>query len=631
MDPNHMLPRPGERQRPSSKQNRFDPTRDLSSPPSYAPPSYQNHPQSRAELLPPILPPAAVHHDPASNKLPSLSSLTGPPPPSRNPPPIPTSRPSTSTSISSSATTKTAPAPQEPAAPAITHWPSMNPFTTYYTPSHVQQAVQSPAKMDVDTTSSAGNSHTGTSPDRLYDARSVSVSLDDPEVRLAAEALGDLRADFVNSPLLGAPPSYRVASPPLFSLLTTSHPLLATTIEGATSAYNNSKNFSPRFKTSAEYVEGYLTPIANTVGSVGRVTGVEGGVRWFLGEGRRPSDLEAGQGSSNKRRKVRGDDMVGVVVDPAAHILAAAAVAEQESNRDSYLFKHDRRLSRASTIDTLPAYDESRSPAYTEDDKQNAQRGSAAEARKSRLVISTSGLAVSMSKESLRSLKYCLRWLRLANDHIGGVVGHLKTTLEQYDKAAGPGQEVKAEQSPDGETMEVDGRTSNDTEHQEDPTVLAARITALKADILKNLQAAIETVSKYAGGALPENARVLVHRQITSLPQRFRYASMVEQQQNQEGGERQREEITREGANRVLVLAKEGLDMITQVSGVIDGTMPWGTLELTNYLTYKEKAIVSKAIRRGEHQMGSVKYEKQEDIPDRNGIRIRNTAEEVKK
>ncbi|CRK24050.1 hypothetical protein BN1708_003741 [Verticillium longisporum] len=375
MDPNHMLPRPGERQRPSSKQNRFDPTRDLSSPPSYAPPSYQNHPQSRAELLPPILPPAAVHHDPASNKLPSLSSLTGPPPPSRNPPPIPTSRPSTSTSISSSATTKTAPASQEPAAPAITHWPSMNPFTTYYTPSHVQQAVQSPAKMDVDTTSSAGNSHTGTSPDRLYDARSVSVSLDDPEVRLAAEALGDLRADFVNSPpsrstplptgspalSLAARSSTNTQSPqqePLFSLLTTSHPLLATTIEGATSAYNNSKNFSPRFKTSAEYVEGYLTPIANTVGSVGRVTGVEGGVRWFLGEGRRPSDLEAGQGSSNKRRKVRGDDMVGVVVDPAAHILAAAAVAEQESNRDSYLFKHDRRLSRASTIDTLPAYDE---------------------------------------------------------------------------------------------------------------------------------------------------------------------------------------------------------------------------------------------------------------------------------
>ncbi|EEY20335.1 conserved hypothetical protein [Verticillium alfalfae VaMs.102] len=529
MDPNHMLPRPGERQRPSSKQNRFDPTRDLSSPPSYAPPSYQNHPQSRAELLPPILPPAAVHHDPASNKLPSLSSLTGPPPPSRNPPPIPTSRPSTSTSISSSATTKTAPASQEPAAPAITHWPSMNPFTTYYTPSHVQQAVQSSAKMDVDTTSSAGNSHTGTSPDRF---RSTPLPTGSPALSLAARS------------------STNTQSPqqePLFSLLTTSHPLLATTIEGATSAYNNSKNFSPRFKTSAEYVEGYLTPIANTVGSVGRVTGVEGGVRWFLGEGRRPSDLEAGQGSSNKRRKVRGDDMVGVVVDPAAHILAAAAVAEQESNRDSYLFKHDRRLSRASTIDTLPAYDESRSPAYTEDDKQNAQRGSAAEARKSRLVISTSGLAVSMSKESLRSLKYCLRWLRLANDHIGGVVGHLKTTLEQYDKAAGPGQEVKAEQSPDGETME--------------------------ADILKNLQAAIETVSKYAGGALPENARVLVHRQITSLPQRFRYASMVEQQQNQEGGERQQEEMTREGANRVLVLAKEGLDMITQVSGVIDGTI----------------------------------------------------------
>ncbi|KAM0328850.1 hypothetical protein ACHAQA_005266 [Verticillium albo-atrum] len=594
MDSNHMLPRPGERQRPSSKQNPFDPTRDNSSPPSYAPPSYHNQPQTRAELLPPILPPAAVHHDPAANKLPSLSSLTGPPPPSRNPPPIPTSRASTSTSTLTATSTATAPPPvpkqPEPVVPAVTHWPSLNPFTTYYTPSHVQQATQSPARMDVDT-ASTGNSHSGTSPDRLYDARSVSVSLDDPEVRLAAEALGDLKADFVNSPPsrstplpMGSPAHSLAArsitnpqSPqqePLFSLLTTSHPLLATTIEGATSAYNNSKNFSPRFKTSAEYVEGYLTPIANTVGSVGRVTGVEGGVRWFLGEGRRPSDLEAGQGTSNKRRKLRGDDMVGVVVDPAAHILAAAAIAEQESNRDSYLFKHDRRLSRASTIDTLPAYDEARSPAYTEDDKQNAQRASVAEARKSRLVISTSGLAVSMSKESLRSLKYCLRWLRLANDHIGGVVGHLKTTLEQYDKAAAPGgQEENAEPSADGETMEVDGRGANDAAQQEDPTVLAARITALKADILKNLQAAIETVSKYAGGALPENARALVHRQITSLPQRFRYASMVEQQQNQEGGEKDQEEMTREGANRVLVLAKEGLDMITQVSGVIDGTI----------------------------------------------------------
>ena len=52
------------------------------------------------------------------------------------------------------------------------HWPSLNPLTAYYS-SHAEDE-----KMD-------------TSPDR---PRSNSVSLDDPDVRMAAEALGDLRA-----------------------------------------------------------------------------------------------------------------------------------------------------------------------------------------------------------------------------------------------------------------------------------------------------------------------------------------------------------------------------------------------------------------------------------------------------
>ena len=46
--------------------------------------------------------------------------------------------------------------------------------------------------MDLDTGS---NSVAGTaSPDRYLDGRAPSVNLDDPDVRLAAEALGDLRA-----------------------------------------------------------------------------------------------------------------------------------------------------------------------------------------------------------------------------------------------------------------------------------------------------------------------------------------------------------------------------------------------------------------------------------------------------
>jgi hypothetical protein len=52
--------------------------------------------------------------------------------------------------------------------------------------------------MDMDASSSSAMSVSAASPDCLYDGRASSVSLDDPDVRLAAEALGDLRAGMSN-------------------------------------------------------------------------------------------------------------------------------------------------------------------------------------------------------------------------------------------------------------------------------------------------------------------------------------------------------------------------------------------------------------------------------------------------
>ncbi|KAL0943199.1 uncharacterized protein CTRU02_201085 [Colletotrichum truncatum] len=596
---------------PSSKNKhvlshtRFDPTHISSQLPSYAPPSYahaQSHdpnllrfPDAPTTELAPILP-AAKHNDNVGHNLPSLSSVTGPPPPPRfappplsqpiepqpkpqrhqpPPPPLPPQQQQKQQQqlpVLTRASTNTVP---------LTHWPSLNPFTTYYTPSHAQPA-DSPARMDLDVISNSAMS--AASPDRFYEGRAASVSLDDPDVRMAAEALGDLRADFINSPPArhtplprGSPAVSVTSNPqpkpqtpaeePLLSLLTTSHPIIANTIENATSAYNNSKNFSPRFKSSAEYVEGYLTPIANTVGTVGRKTGVEGGVRWFLGAGRRhqSTDLEAADGGSHKRRKVdTGEDLARLMADSQTNVMP-----DVDSPRDPYVFKHDRRLSRASTIDTLPAYDDYRSPAYTENEKAERPTGSSNAAWQSRLIMSTSGLSVAMSDESLRSLKYCLRWLRWANEHLGGVINNLKTALEQYEKAGQPAEQ--SDSNSDGDHMMVDSQP--DPAEQQKRNQLAGQITRFKGDILRTLKTCIDTVSKYAGGALPENARVLVRRHLTTLPQRFRYASAVEQQQGDKTGDKAQEEAMREGAHRVLVLAKEGLDMMAQVSGVVDGTI----------------------------------------------------------
>jgi hypothetical protein len=42
---------------------------------------------------------------------------------------------------------------------------------------------------------------------------------------------------------------------------------------------------------------------------------------------------------------------------------------------------------------------------------------------------------------------------------------------------------------------------------------------------------------------------------------------------SQQSGDTDSDSAVREGAQKVLVLAKEGLDMVTQITGVVDGTI----------------------------------------------------------
>jgi hypothetical protein len=374
-------------------------------------------------------------------------------------------------------------------------------------------------------------------------------------------------ADFIHSPpashtsLPTTSPRFQHggAQPePLLSLLTTSHPLIGTAIGGSLSAYSASKNYSPRFKYSAEYVERGLTPVVNTVGSINRITGVESGVRWFLG-GRRPSHNQPSEPSSgsNKRRKVGLDD-----VETDRNVSHGPYALHKQD-----LPHRQRRSSQTSTVESLPAYDELRSPSYeatqqslvsTQTDEPTSPGGS----WQSRLVLSTSGLSVAMSEESLRSLKYCLGWLRWANEHIGKVILALKSVLVEYE--GGSSGSITEGWTYPSEKSEGNGQlvVRSDAER----IAMNAKIAELKRDVLKTLKQVVDIVSKYAGGALPENARVLVRKHLTSLPQRFKLASASATEDGKG------EEAT-DGAKRVMVLAKEGLDMMAQVSGVLDGTI----------------------------------------------------------
>lgn len=156
--------------------------RPLAPVPGYSPPSYafsqHNHDPSTltfpaapsTELAPLQLNAQETH----VNSLPSLASLTGPP------------SASSSKFGRSSATSDTSYSP--PSKPR--GWPSGNPYSVYYTAGYGQSA-DSPARIDVD--SMSNGTRGPLSPDHMG-GRASSVSLDDPDVKMAAEALGDLKA-----------------------------------------------------------------------------------------------------------------------------------------------------------------------------------------------------------------------------------------------------------------------------------------------------------------------------------------------------------------------------------------------------------------------------------------------------
>lgn len=183
--------------------------------------------------------------------------------------------------------------------------------------------------------------------------------------------------------------------------------------------------------------------------------------------------------------------------------------------------------------------------------------------------MTTSGLGVALSETSLRSLRLCLGLLRSATTHIDSVMRALKLVLEEYETAVQNRRRSNG-QAVSGEKDTLDGTMANmgltDTEKDDQVQRIADRIKALSSDIWKTMQSVVQTVSRHTGGALPENASRVVRTQLLSVPQRWQLAGRNAGNDNSSGQEVQ-------AANRMLAFAKEGLDMMGQITTVVDGTV----------------------------------------------------------
>jgi len=401
--------------------------------------------------------------------------------------------------------------------------------------------------------------------------RETSVSMDDPDVRLAAEALSGLgNPDFFRSPTarsltLSARESTTEPPEPLLSLITSNHPWLGSGINGSISAYNTTKGYTPRLvQYGAELIERNIgSPMVNTVSSVGRRTGMEKSLRRYLGD-RRPSDLEQGDGESSRSKRQR----IASPADDAMDVDDALAAASRT-----------RGGSQSSCTESLPAYDDQRSPNYEEavfsgqntSQKSPEQRSNTPQDRRvnwsTQLIMTTSGLGVALSETSLRSLKLCLGLLRGATTHIDSVMRALKLVLEEYETALNNQRQSGSQD----EKTQLNGNMAQmglaDTADKDDQVrKIADRIKALSSDIWQTLQSVVQSVSRYTGGALPQNAQTVVRTQLLSVPQRWQLAGRNANNEHA-GGDEVR------GANRMLAFAKEGLDMMGQITTVVDGTV----------------------------------------------------------
>ncbi|KAF2754648.1 Opi1-domain-containing protein [Pseudovirgaria hyperparasitica] len=380
------------------------------------------------------------------------------------------------------------------------------------------------------------------------------VSIDDPDVRLAAEAMCGLskppsRGSKV-PPIITQDIGKECDREPLLRLLTTSHPWLGTTINGSLTAYALTKNYSPRIvRDSAEYIERNVgTPVTNTISSMGRRTGMEVGIRRYLGEHRRPSDLEAQDEGAGKRRRIeKGDD---AVIERGRQLPASSRI---------------RNDSTSSYTESLPAYDDNRSPTYEEKASTQINSTSPGPEQKlnwsTQLIMTTSGLGAALHKESLERLKFCMSLLKHFTEKLGESMECLKSLLRDYED-----NRRAAQESADIATG--DGAIRLPAEEEERSRQLADEMKRLGGNIWKMLHHVMQSVIKYTWGALPDNASRVVRGQVMSAPVRWQRI-----QQSDSGSTASTTPYEATTTHHMLVFAQESLEVMAQVAAVIGGTI----------------------------------------------------------
>jgi len=165
------------------------------------------------------------------------------------------------------------------------------------------------------------------------------------------------------------------------------------------------------------------------------------------------------------------------------------------------------------------------------------------------VLLEAGGIGAAVSEESMKRLKYCLQWLQYANSHIDQQILLLRSFIA---------------------SISPNNLSSSSTNDAIVPFQSLSILAQVKKELVDTIRQVVDVVSKYAGSALPEQARTSVRSFILMLPERWALAARSEDappapyrtNQGMSGS------AAMMAATRVLTLATESLDMMRSVTAV---------------------------------------------------------------
>ena len=111
------------------------------------------------------------------------------------------------------------------------------------------------------------------------------------------------------------------------------------------------------------------------------------------------------------------------------------------------------------------------------------------------------------------------------------------------------------------------------------PLTAMRTLADVKKDVISTVRQVVEVMSKYAGGALPEQARATVRGFILLLPERWATAMRQQDEEmsstaaNDQNPEGMAVGIAQRASKRVFTLASESLDMMKGATGVFKDSL----------------------------------------------------------